>query len=215
MRQLCLSLIAFIGISVFPVGESLAEMYVAGQVGYAAPFDLSDIKGTGSSAGMTSTDLALDNGLAYGAKIGGYFPGAVNWLGLEVEGFYNQRDIKSQTVTQTPGGTTPVDSSRMRVAHFAVNLLARYPGETFQPYIGVGGGVNVADLAESPTTFSEDVTVAPSLNLLAGVRAFVTERIAVFGEFKHNRSSFKFSDNEFDAKYRTNMFMGGISFHFK
>ncbi len=192
-----------------------AEMYIAGQVGYAAPSDLSDIKGTGSSAGSTSTDLALKSGLAYGMKVGGYFPGGANWLGLEFEGFYNQPDIKAQTATRVPGGPTSIDASRMRVAHFAVNLLARYPGEIFQPYLGIGGGVNVVDIAETPTTFGGDFTMAPSLNALVGLRAFVTERIAFFGEFKHNRSAFKFSDDEFDARYRTNMFMGGISFHFK
>ena len=103
----------------------------------------------------------------------------------------------------------------MRVAHFAVNVLARYPGETFQPYVGIGGGVNIADIAETRTTFFNETLMAPSLNALVGMRAFVTERIAFFGEFKHNRSTFKFSDNEFDARYRTNMFMGGITFHFQ
>ena len=139
---------------------SQAKMYIAGQVGYAAPSDLSDIKGTGSSAGTTWTDLALKSGLAYGMKIGGYFPGAANWLGLEFEGFYNQPDIKAQTATKTPGGTQQVDASRMRVAHFSVNLLARYPGETFQPYVGIGGGVNAADIAQTATTFGGDFTMA-------------------------------------------------------
>jgi opacity protein-like surface antigen len=192
-------------------------MYIAGQVGYAMPSDLSDIKGTGSSTGMTSTNLSLQSGLAYGLKVGGYFPGVLNWLGMEVEGFYNQPDIKAQTATlTTPGGSQPqpIDATRVRVATFAVNVLARYPGETFQPYIGIGGGVNVADLAETPT-ISSDFTTAPCVNALAGVRAFVTERIALFGEFKYNRSTFKFSENELEAKYQTTMFMGGLSFHFK
>lgn len=159
-------LLAVLGcLALTQAGEAAAEMYIAGQAGYATPSDLSNIKGTGSVAGMTSTDLALKSGLAYGLKIGGYFPGAANWLGLEVEGFYNQPDIKAQTITRTPGGPTPIDSSRMRVAHFAVNVLARYPGETFQPYIGIGGGVNVADIAETRTTFGGDFTMAPSLNV--------------------------------------------------
>ena len=208
-------LIAILGCQLFAVTQGQAEMYIAGQAGYAMPSDLSDIKGTGNSSGVTSTDLALKSGLAYGIKIGGYFPGAANWLGLEFEGFYNQPDIKAQTATLTPGGQQQVDSSKMRVATFAVNVLARYPGETFQPYVGIGGGVNVADIEGTRNTFSDDFTMAPSLNVLAGIRAFVTERIAFFGEFKHNRSTFKFSENEFDATYRTNMFMGGIAFHFK
>ncbi len=210
-----LLLAAVLWLVLFLVSPGHAEMYIAGQVGYASPSDLSDIKGTGSSSGISSTDLALKSGLAYGLKIGGYFPGAANWLGLEFEGFFNQPDIKAQTATLTPGGSQQIDGTRMRVAHFAVNLLARYPGETFQPYVGIGGGVNVADIAQTPNTFSDDFTMAPSLNVLAGLRVFVTERIALFGEFKHNRSTFKFSDNEFDATYRTNMFMAGLAFHFK
>jgi opacity protein-like surface antigen len=215
MRRFVAFLLVVAALVLTPALQASAEMYIAGQVGYAMPSDLSDIKGTGSRSGITSSDLALKSGLAYGMKIGGYFPGAANWLGLEFEGFYNQPDIKAQTATRIPGGPQQVDASRMRVAHFAVNLLARYPGETFQPYVGVGGGVNAADIAQTPTTFGGDFTMAPSLNVLAGMRVFVTERIAFFGEFKHNRSTFKFSDDEFDAKYRTTMFMGGVSFHFK
>ncbi len=215
MRKRFVVALTLIALSAVLVDVVHAEMYIAGQVGYAAPSDLSDITGTGANSGTTSTDLALKSGVAYGVKIGGYFPGAANWLGLEFDGFYNQPDIKAQTATSTPGGPQQIDASRMRVAHFAINVLARYPGETFQPYIGIGGGVNVAEIAETPNTFFSDSTVAPSLNVLAGVRAFVTERIAFFGEFKHNRSTFKFSENEFEARYRTNMFMGGIAFHFK
>jgi hypothetical protein len=162
-----------------------AEMYIAGQVGYASPSDLSDIKGTGSFTGINSSDLALKSGLAYGVKTGGYFPGVANWLGLEFDGFYNQPDVKAQTATLTPGGLRQIDTADMRVAHFAVNVLVRYPGEILQPYGGVGGGVNVAGISETPNTFFDDVTMAPSLNVLAGLRAFVTERIAFFGEFKH------------------------------
>lgn len=54
------------------------------------------------------------------------------------------------------------------MTHFAVNVLARYPGTTFQPYIGVGGGVNVAGVSETANTYFGDVAVAPSLNLLGG-----------------------------------------------
>jgi hypothetical protein len=118
----------------------VAEMYIAGQVGYAMPSDLSDVKGTGSSSGTSSSDLSLKNNIAYGLKVGGYFPGVLKWLGVEVEGFYNQPDIKSQTVTFTPGGPQSVNGTTMRVAHFAANVLVRYPGETFQPYMASEAG---------------------------------------------------------------------------
>jgi len=208
--------VVLLGMSAVMMAESAsAEMYIAGQIGYAMPLDLSNIKGTGNSSGITSTDLALESGIAYGVKIGGYFPGVAKWLGLEFEGFYNQPDVKSQAATLTPGGLQQVEGTKLRVAHFALNVLARYPGEIFQPYVGVGGGVNVADIAATPNTFSDDFTTAPAFNALAGLRVFFTERLALFGEFKYNQSTFKFSDNEFQAKYQTTMFMGGLSFHFK
>jgi len=199
-------------------GEAQAEMYMAGQVGYASPSDLSNVKGTGSISGVMFSDLTLKNNLTYGLKIGGYLPNSLNWLGFEFEGFYNEPDLKAQTITASSGSTRlsgTAESTKLRVAHFAVNVLARYPGETFQPYVGVGGGVNIAGLSETPNTYSDDVSAAPNLNLLAGMRAFVTERIALFGEVKHNRSTFKFSDNEVETRYRTTIFMAGLSFHFR
>jgi opacity protein-like surface antigen len=212
-RKMVFVLLAFFHLVVLARLVS-AEMYIAGQVGYAMPSDLSNIKGTGASSGITSTDLALKDNIAYGLKIGGYFPSALQWLGLELEGFYNQPDIKTQTVTQTPGGPVGVQGTKLRVAHFALNVLLRYPGHTFQPYVGVGGGANVAGLSEN-STFSDEVVIAPAFNALGGLRIFLTERIALFGEVKYNQATFKFNDNEFQTKYQTTMFMGGLSFHFK
>ena len=217
LKSFRVSLVVLCGMIIFPSLGS-AEMYIAGQVGYAAASDLSDVKGTGSNAGINFSNLALTNNVAYGLKIGGYFPKALNWLGVEFEGFYNQPDIKAQTITATGGGTSmsaPGDATKLRVASFAVNVLARYPGTTFQPYIGIGGGANVAAVNETTNTYVSDVAIAPALNALAGLRIFVTEKIAFFGEYKYNMSTFKFSDNEFQANYHTNIFMAGLSFHFK
>jgi opacity protein-like surface antigen len=191
------------------ISPAAAEMYIAGQVGYAMPSKLSDIEGTGLLSGTTLSDLSLKNNVAYGLKIGGYFPSALNWLGLEFEGFYNQPDIKSQAATASSSSgvlSGQFDATRLRVAHFAVNVLARYPGTTFQPYIGIGGGGNVAGLDENLNNgTADDIAIAPSLNALAGVRIFLTEHIAVFGEYKYNQtlSKFQFSDSEIEATYRT------------
>ena len=218
MRKHLLSMLfLFCGVVMYAV-PAAGEMYISGQVGYASPSKLSDIQVKGADPG-TISDLSLKNNIAYGLKIGGYFPGALKWLGVELEGFYNQPDIKTQTATASLSSgvlSGQFDATRLRVAHFAVNILARYPGTTFQPYIGIGGGANVAGLDENINNgIVDDVAIAPSMNALAGVRIFLTENIAFFGEYKYNRSTFKFSDNEIEAKYQTNMFMGGISFHFQ
>jgi hypothetical protein len=51
--------------------------------------------------------------------------------------------------------------------------------------------------------------------VLAGLRVFIRERIAAFGEFKYNQSTLKFNDNGFEARLNASMLMFGLSFHFK
>ena len=57
-----------------------AEMYVAGQVGASIPNKFSNVEGVDSSAGLTISDLSLQNSLMYGAKLGYYFD-SIKWLG--------------------------------------------------------------------------------------------------------------------------------------
>ena len=57
-----------------------AEMYVAGQIGYTSPNDLSSVQGTGTISGLPISDLKLHDSIVYGAKVGYYLP-SMNWLG--------------------------------------------------------------------------------------------------------------------------------------
>lgn len=99
------------------------------------------------------------------------------------------------------------------MVHLNANVLVRYPGTTFQPYVGIGVGQNLGFLGSS--NFSvQDGSISTSLNLLAGLRVFVTDTVALFGEFKQNQSKLSFIDNQFDAKYRANLAMFGVTFHF-
>lgn len=127
---------------IFAVGLALwsaperagAEWYVAGQVGPTFGDRLKDIQGTGSLTTLTPqiSDFDLANSIAYGAKLG-YFPGG-GWLGLEVEAFNTTPNIKS-----FEGSAGYVPGVHFRVTTIGLNLIARYPGRTYQPYIGIGG----------------------------------------------------------------------------
>jgi opacity protein-like surface antigen len=97
----------------------------------------------------------------------------------------------------------------------AVHLLVRYPGRTFQPYAGIGLAVVNANLS-SPLGSSS--TTPPGLNALAGVRGFVTSRLALFGEFKYTNAALSF-DNvgrgiSASAGYSVPALVGGISLNF-
>lgn len=208
-------------ICVLILGSTLsaqAEFYVGGQVGLNSPQDLTDIRGTGSASGITLSDLELENMVVFGAKFGGYFPKSLNWLGGEIEVYHTDSDIKQQPVTisapilgLTASGTLP--ASDLAITTVAFNVLVRYPHQTWQPYAGVGAGLNVARL--SGGTAISETAYLPSLNFLAGLKFFVTEQVSVFGEYKFNYGSgWEFEDNLLEFDYSTNMFLGGVSYHF-
>ena len=196
-----------------------AELYVAGQVGANIPQDMTDVRGVEASSGVTVSDLDLDNQVVFGVKFGGYLPNSLNWLGFEGEYYHTDSDIKQQPATLS--GPIPalsvnpgiVEETDIAVNTIALNALVRYPGERIQPYAGIGVGLNIFSI-DAITGVSGN-PFAPTLNLLAGVRGFVTDRIAAFFEYKHNRGSVEFPDVGFEADYRVNMFLGGVSYHWR
>jgi len=72
-----------------------------------------------------------------------------------------------------------------------VNLVARYPGELFQPYVGIGGGqstgyltrVNGRHISNPLEGNSRDN--AWGYQFLGGIRVMLSARIFGFGEYKY------------------------------
>ena len=199
----------------FVPSYSFAELYVAGMAGYTAPNDLTDIKGTGGASGLNLSDLSLQSSLAYGGKIGYFFP-AVKWLGVETEIYNTTPHVKQQPATISAFGLTgPVGTLpgfHLRVLTWGINAVVRYFGKTFQPYAGVGLGMFFAEAKFQGQSGND---TAPGLNALAGLRVFATNHIALFAEYKYHRATFTFPTAiGFEADYSANMFMGGLSYHF-
>lgn len=77
-----------------------------------------------------------------------------------------------------------------------VNLLARYPGDRIQPYVGAGIGVSIAQVRDinfqtSPGTMTgKGSDVAFGYQFLAGARAYVHKKVFLFGEYKYFGSSY-------------------------
>jgi opacity protein-like surface antigen len=108
----------------------------------------------------------------------------------------------------------------MRVTTVGINLLLRYPGQTFQPYVGLGGGALIARIDDSPANRSvSDSDVGPAFNLLTGIRAFVTPYVAVFSEYKYTQGTLSFDrafppGGGFSGDYRAQYLVVGVSYHF-
>lgn len=184
-------------------------MYVAGTAGVNFADRINSIAGTGPSAGVPGpfTDFDLQTSITYGAKVG-YFPGH-SWYGIEAEVLHTTPHIKQ--LDSDPG-------IHMRVTTVGANVIARYPGRTLQPYVGAGIGAAIAHIGNTPTVRS-DTDVAAAWNVLAGLRAFLTPHIAVFGEYKYTGATFKFDGafgdlGGFSGNYRAQHVLGGLSYHF-
>ena len=203
--------LAWLSIATFGMpSPAPAEWYVAGDVGVNFADRLANISGTGSLAGVEPRDPDFDlaNSVSYGAKLG-YFP-QHGWVGIEGEVLHSTPHIKS--LDNDPG-------IHLRVTTVGVNILARYPGRTFQPYAGAGGGAVIARLGDTATVQS-DTTVTSGWNVLAGIRAFVTPHVAIFTEYKYTGATLRFDEafatvgGGFQGRYRAQHVLAGLSYHF-
>ena len=184
-----------------------AEWYVAGQFGGNFPGQLTAVRGTGILKGLDAPDFDLKTSYTYGGKIG-WYPGHYI-LGAEIDALYSNPHIKQ--LDDIPG-------IHLGVANIGLHMLMRYPGPTYQPYFGIGPAIIVSRLSASDTTRS-DSNVTVGLDLLLGLRAFVTPTVAVFTEYKYTLATIRFTeafgDNSgFHGDYRVNQLVIGLSYHF-
>jgi opacity protein-like surface antigen len=197
------------GVGLLEAHSSVAEWYVGGQAGVNFADQLKDIQGTGNQRGGGAPDFDLKNAVVYGGKVG-YFPGNGSF-GLELDAFNSTPHIKN--LDDIPG-------IHMRVTNVGLNLLLRYPGQTFQPYAGIGGAALIAHISESPLNGSaSDSDVGSGLNLLTGIRAFVMPYVAVFTEYKYTQGTLIFDrafppGGGFSGDYRAQHLVFGVSYHF-
>ena len=195
-----------------------AESYVAGAVGINFADRINSIAGTGPSAGVPGPlqDFDLQNSITYGGKIG-YFPGH-SWYGIEGEVLHTTPHIKSFDDDPTPATIDPYAGIHFRMTTVGVNFIARYPGRTFQPYIGAGIGAAIAHIGKTSTVQS-DTDVSAVWNVLVGLRTFITPTIALFGEYKYTGATLQFDQafgdlGGFSGNYRAQHLLGGLSYHF-
>lgn len=183
------------------------EWYVAGQAGYNFADSLRNVTTTGPFSGIELQDFDLNNSVAYGGKIGAYpFHGS---LGFELDVNHSTPHVKS--LGDSPG-------IHLAVTNVGANIVLRYPGVTFQPYLGAGPGIMIARLSRSVET-QQDTQVSLGFNFLTGIRAFVAPKVALFTEYKYTHAKFGFNDafgsfGGFDSTYKAHQLFLGVAYHF-
>ena len=235
MRRLPRVMIAVVAIGVSVVlaphtwnaSIAQAETYVAGKFGVTFPQSLSGGVTTQEGiGGLDMSDQALKNSLNVGAKLGHYFSRA-KWLGIETGVSYTTPHIKEGSITFTgPGGS--LNSGTLSGVHQRMiiwevaTLMIRYPGNRLQPYVGVGPALFFGTL-KGPSAPPGQSATSIGFNAEAGLRYFLTRRLAVFGEGNYSRARMSYSSNDsnpnadpfgFRATYSAFTLNLGVSYHF-
>ncbi len=191
---------------IFP-SAAMAEWYAAAQLGANFSDPIRNVRGSGSLAGLEAPNFNLKTSPAFGGKLG-FFPNH-GIFGIELDVSHSTPHIKN--LDDVPG-------IHLSVTDIGAHVVLRYPGVTWQPYLGGGPALLVARLGRSTTTES-DTQVSVGGNVLVGVRAFVTPKVALFAEYKYTDSTFRFggafgSVGGFDGTYRAHQLFMGLSYHF-
>ena len=192
------------------------------------------INGDRLTSSLSGSDISLKSSAIFGGKAGYFFKDeGFSWLGVEVEAFTSQPTIKQQTVSTTldatfvpkvtappvvpatisQPGTLQLEESSMRLVTVAVNLMARYPGEVFQPYVGIGGG----GFYFSSSGQIDGRQVVPGLNAQLGLKVRATEEWGLFVEGKYNYATITNLDPAgfgFSGVYSAFNAVAGIAYHF-
>jgi len=207
-------------VSSFLPTSAQAEWYVGAYGGITNPgaFSNTTLSSTTLGGGVTDArinDLELKSGLVGGVKAG-YFFDARPWLGLEGDVYTLKPEVKQQVIV---GGTSSrtvfadnLPAIPLRLTVVAFNIVIRSPamGEIFQPYGGMGYGLFLATSSKDRVS---NAHASPGFQLVAGARILLTPKWALFGEFKFNRATIRFSDIR--GNYDSQIFAAGVMLQFK
>lgn len=113
---------------------------------------------------------------------------------------------------RTITGTATIPESSMRLITMAFNVVARYPGTVFQPYVGVGAGAFYFTSSGAVSGHQ----VVPGLNAMAGVKLLMTDEVGFFLEGKFNRATITNFDKVYglSGEYSAFNVVAGLAYHF-
>jgi opacity protein-like surface antigen len=144
-------------------------------------------------------------------------------VGAEIEAFGLGGSVRAPRTTLGTG-TTQAQGSLIAITTM-YNLMLRYPGETIQPYIGAGVGSSTGILYNANiqsgnvglSGTSGDLAFA--YQFLGGVRAFVTKKLFLFGEYKYFVTNYSWGSEGASAQrvkldFQTHIVSGGIGWSF-
>jgi len=105
------------------------------------------------------------------------------------------------------------------------NLMLRHPGNTIQPYVGIGAGSSTgilynANIQSGNVGLTEHAgSLAFAYQFLGGVRTFITNRFFLFGEYKYFVTKYMWDsegagNRKLKLDFETHLVSGGIGWSF-
>jgi opacity protein-like surface antigen len=166
--------------------------YVSGQVGASLPVMTNINYTTSWTTGATAEKFDLSNSVLYGIKMGMYSKKGI--LGMETEVFQTNphRAFQNVLVRDPVFGNSndSLQGANTRLTTWAFNVVGRLPvSERMQVYAGAGPAIFFSRLSSNGFT---QTSTRPGLNTQLGVNYFLAPNIALFGEWKFNRTRFHF-----------------------
>jgi opacity protein-like surface antigen len=226
----CLAAVVVGGLALAAPRAIHAEPYVAIMGGIA----FTESKKTESRVNLNGTTLLegtfdevdFNDSPLIGGKIGYFldYPVLGGHFGAEFEFYYTEPTASSQNVTfnGTFMGSPATFPLTIQHAYFevwtvALNALYRYPVFTgpeypfgrLQPYVGIGVGAFISTMYTRTSPFDhnryiQDTDVAPGLQVLGGLKAFVVKNVAFFAEYRY------IDTGEFTFNFEKNGTIGGF-----
>jgi opacity protein-like surface antigen len=166
---------------------------------------------------LPSTTVRNGGGGGFRAGVFPAFTGYI--LGIQAESFGMGNDVTAPASL----GSSGVQSGRGTLLTWTtmVSLIVQYPGKRFKPYAGIGAGWSSSYLVDTQITKGtmtqtgtmRDTSLA--LQYVAGLRAYMTESLFVFGEYKYFASRYQWSGElEPSLDFRTQIVALGVGLTF-
>jgi opacity protein-like surface antigen len=190
-----------------------AEWYIGGTVGATIPNGLTNTSGTGQQGGTLAT-FTQQTTLSYGGKVG-YFFERYKWLGLDMDVSNSTPNINAKQASVSGGtGLGANNGQNLRMTVWSTNLIARYPGERFRPYVGGGLGVFFANAAGASSA-----DWAPGATGFAGLNILLIEHVSMSLEYRYHYANLRFDNvlgpgRGFESTYTANTINLGLNYHF-
>ena len=212
--------ILVLGLTGMAAPLATAENFVGIYGGVAIPSDERvAVRGSQGGANLETTELVdFDEAFAVGGRVGFWYTEAnpsMDYVGVALDVSYFK--------TEADDFGTDIE-----VAPISVLIMLRYPGDTIQPYLGIGGGLFISHLEQevdlsffgAGSKTASDTSLDPGFDVRAGLGIKVRKNITVFGEGRYTYFEPKYKDTVSDVRVKVEtdsnvfFFLGGISYRF-